>query len=54
MENKINENITSNNEEIENKINIFISEIQNKYKDNKIYNIQITGKIYKELCFKQI
>ena len=45
MENKINENITSNNEEIENKINIFISEIQNKYKDNKIYNIQITGKI---------
>ena len=45
MENKINENITSNNEEIENKINIFISEIKNKYKDNKIYNIQITGKI---------
>ena len=45
MENKINENTISNNEEIENKINIFISEIQNKYKDNKIYNIQITGKL---------
>ena len=44
MENKINENCIFNNEEIENMLNSFISEIQNKYneKDN---NIRIIGKI---------
>ena len=45
MENIINENNISNLEEAENKINLIISTIQNKYNKNEIYNIHITGKI---------
>ena len=45
MENKINVSSVSNEDEIENKINIFINEIQNKYSNNDKFNIQISGKM---------
>jgi len=45
MENNINGNNISNNEEIENKINTFLLMIKEKYDKNNNYNIQINGKI---------
>ena len=45
MENKINKNNITNNEEIENKIESFIMKIENKYNKNDNYYININGKI---------
>ena len=45
MENKINKNNITNNEELENKIESFIMRIENKYNKNENYYININGKI---------